>query len=308
MDELSKNTINKYIININIINKLLFDEEIKYEKNELEAFIKGEIQLDFNKWFETPEEDVIKIIRNKYSNDNTYIGYLNSYRKVSILSKRELPLIKLEHLNMKKIVDKERNQNILKENNYIINLDDEFINDILINKTDLFGTIKQRLIFALYTLLPSRRLDYRLLKLIKPTTKDELDKEYNYVYITDDKINFIFNEFKTKKYYDKEFSFENNLLISIFNEYIKIYKIKDNSLIFRNKQNKLCSVQTFSLDINEAFYKVYKIGNLNMGDIRNSWANKISRNMSNMSVDELNKITSYMGHSIIQNLKYRKIN
>lgn len=312
MNELSKNTINKYILNINILNKLLFDEEIKYETNQLEAFIKGEIELDFNKWFDIPEEDIIKIIRNKYSNNNTYAGYLSSYRKVGILTKRELPLIKLEHLNTSKSLDEERSQNVLKENNNIINLNDEFIKDILINKTDLFETIKQELIFALYTLLPARRLDYRLLKLIKPSTKDELDKErnkeYNYVYITDDKITFIFNEFKTKKYYEKEFSFENDLLISIFNKYIKMYKIKDNTLIFRNKQNKICSHQTFSLDINEAFYKVYKIGNLSMTDIRSSWANKIAENMSNMSVNELNKITNYMGHSIIQNLKYRKMN
>ncbi len=97
---------------------------------------------------------------------------------------------------------------------------------------------KEKAIASLYLLMPVRRLDYKIMKLTN--TLDDLDENFNYLYIKGKKSMFIFNKFKTKEKGGKIkapiFGTQNLELnedvLQYLKEYIKDFKIKSGDFLF----------------------------------------------------------------------------
>ena len=309
-NKLKTNTITTYISNLKNINRLFFDEEINEDviTKLSDLFQEKTKEIDYHfKILDVPETEVIEKMKIKYTNIGTYNNYLNIIVKIAKLLNVEKPLI-FEEFKITSIQDrKNKREYKIIQKNKIISLEEDEIIKILKNKNH-FKKPDSKLIYALYTLLPARRCDYRLLKLYDPKIKQ--DENYNYVYVLNNKIYFIFNEYKTQKKYNKqEFSFDNKLLISIFNNYIKNQNIKPNNLLFMTycdyKDKKELSSATWGNRVETTFYNVYGV-DIGVNDMRHNWANYVNENIAKKSVNEIKETTDYMAHSIETNLTYRR--
>lgn len=304
-------SIKDYYNKISFLHKFFLNIKFKYNtdilKNEIIKLLNKEpfdknIILKQLTYLNLSNEEIISQLKLKYINEKSLVGYLN----VILLLKKQLELdyslIKDEMVILINNIKKYREENLY-ENKNIIDLD---INNVkhFLSKID---NPRDKLIFALYTLLPSRRLEYRFLKLNHPNIIE--NPEYNYIDINDNKIRLIFNEYKTKSTYKRQvFNFDNNLLINIFKEYILKFNININELLFTNsKTNDLMPYYEFAKIISNIFSNIYD-KKITLNDIRHSWSNKINEDIPFMSLKELNEISEMMGHSVLENLKYRRIN
>lgn len=293
--------LHKFFLNIDFKNTedILKDEIIKLLNKE--PFNKH-IILNHLTYLYLPDEDIINKLKIKYTNDKSLVGYLN----VILLLKKQLQmdfsLIKYQMVSLINNIKKYREENFI-EDKTIIDLD---INNIKHNLSKLDNS-RDRLIFAFYTLLPARRLDYRFLKLNHPDIIE--NPEFNYIDIKDNQIRLIFNEYKTKSTYKRQvFNFNNDILINIFNQYILSSKINPDELLFTNTKTKsLMPYYEFAKIISNIFSKIYN-SKITLNDIRHSWSNKINEDIPFMSLKELNEVSEMMGHSVLENLKYRRIN
>lgn len=298
-------TITDYINKMRYLSKLfdninLTDEQIQ-DINDIFNKKKSDLKTPIN-FINLSNNDIINKLKDKYKKNRTLIGYLN----VVFVFKRQLNMevndLKDEIMDISNQIVIEREQNLINDNN-LIDLDINHINNNIIK----LSTELERLIYGLYTLLPPRRLDYRFLVLIK--NKDDLFKEteFNYIYLNDNHIFLVFNEYKTKyKYKQQQFEFYNPDLVFLFNDYINKFDIQNNEFIFAKKNNELMPYYLFSRLIQKVFFKIYE-KNITMNDIRHSWANKINKEIQHKTLKELTDITNFMGHSVIENLKYRRL-
>jgi hypothetical protein len=181
--ELGQGTKNNYISKANTIHRIFTDEELTPElRTELiklvndkpidENFIIDNMKYLINK---TP---TIETLRSNNYNDNTFKSYLN----VLVVITSHLPSLRdnyqiLTKLSIKinKAVQDVRDENKLHEceKDKIIDLN----RNIILKHLNLLTNIKDRLIFALYTLQPARRLDWRLTVLTTKTDEKKLDNE-----------------------------------------------------------------------------------------------------------------------------------
>lgn len=170
-------------------------------------------------------------------------------------------------------------------------------NEILKNKNEIYDSLNQKnqLITDLYTLLPPRRiLDYQLMYYINNENLD-IDDNKNYC-LYDEKNNivkFIFNNYKTKKFFKKQII---NLkskpeLTEKIIKYIKNYDIQINTLLLNIKEKT-----TLRKNITK-FFK-YSVNTL-----RHSYIDHVYE--KNYSDEKLKKISLLMAHTIKQQNQYR---
>lgn len=314
-ENITQTTLNDYISKCNIIHRIFTNKILsKSLKVQLINLFNNN---DFNEdlilsqmpYINNDIEPTINTLRTHYKNDNTFKTYLNilvvitSHLKTLNKSVYQT-LTKLNIYLNEVITDKRKENKINKEDeNKIIDLDKSAI-ITNINKLD---NINDRLIYALYSLFPARRLEWRLTKIILDETTNINDVKYNYLILKDGKYKIIFNNYKTATTYGRQiFNIDNNELINILNDYIIKSKLLNNDFLFSLKtdKNKVISQSNYSHLISNVFKKVYNIPI----SIRYLRMSHITSYLSkNPSIKEMELLAYMMGHGTTEQQLYKKV-
>ena len=174
-----------------------------------------------------------------------------------------------------------------------------------INEAEL--DTKQKAIASIYLLMATRRLDYRIMKLTD--TLDDLDENFNYLYIKGKQSKFIFNKFKTKEkggkiktpVFGKQELEVNDDVLQYLKQYIKDSKIKNNELLFG--EMSLSSYSKMIMDIMEIIFGISGIGSTTLRIVNASY----NQQNNNKSVKEKKQLADQMGHDLSTNALYSKI-
>ena len=160
------------------------------------------------------------------------------------------------------------------------------------------------MIYALYTLFPSRRLDYKNMMLTTETNIDDLN-DINYLILSNPK-QFVFNDYKTNNTYGKQVFKVPEDLDMVINQYITSKKLENGDFLFsllRDRKEPIAE-PNFSAKVKEVFKKVYGIP-ISMRFIRMSWATALYA--SNPTQAKVKDITFKMSHSPMESALYKKI-
>ena len=237
-----------------------------------------------------------------YNNENTLKTNLMPFVRLFSLAKNDkLSMIykKLsnEIIKINKEYELKRNDNTINEEdqNKIVSYDKE----IILNNIEKLENIEDKVIYGVYTLLPPRRLEYSNVYLRTRSFYKKEDENKNYIIIFKKRpVQFVFNDYKTKKTFGRqEINIPEELGI-ILMEYIKSKKLKTGDKLFDYTSNYLGVV------ISKVLLDVYG-EKMSLNYLRRSYATYM--NTLNISNNEKEILSIMMGHSYNQNLKYRKI-
>lgn len=277
-------------INIKKISNVLLDT---YNIKDTEYIIKNLNYLEKDK--------IITHLYEKYENINTIKSYLIPYAvlcsKIDYYKDNNIHKKLIEHIEkINKIYDNDRDNNSINindKNKLIIN----YNKDELEKNLELLNNIEDKLIYALYTFIPPRRLEYS--NMIIKENDINLDNNFNYIIIeNNDPIKFVFNNYKTNKIFGKQvYNIDNNIKELIL-KHINLNKKEYNDFLFNYKANN------FGKKITNIFNKIYN-ENISVRWLRMSYASYIRKN--NLTNNELKIISEKMAHSLETNSRYNKI-
>lgn len=312
-DPLELSTIETYINQANIINKLFLNQPLSPK-------VKGELKklFDSNPFDEKAilaemtyiKKDIkptLERLREKYQNDNTYKTYTNILVVITSHIKslyETYQLLTKMNIQQNKQIQQKREENVLDERDEgkIISLEPTDVSSNLAK----IKTLDDKLIYALYTLFPARRLEWRLVKLTNETDLDQLKDKNNYLILNPKSKVVVFNEYKTKrKYKQQNFDIPKDLN-KILDEYISRNGLKVGDYLFflnRDKREVL-NQSNFSAKVSNVFKKIYSRA-ITIRHLRMSWASNLHN--KNPSVKQINELAYMMAHSPEENLKYKKI-
>jgi hypothetical protein len=210
------------------------------------------------------------------------------------------------HININKAIQEIREENKLEdyEKDKIIDLD----RDVILKKLELLPNIKDKLIFAVYTLQPARRFDWRHVCLTTETDEKQLeDPDLNFLSISPKGKKVIFNNYKTDiKYGQQVFKLTDPELNKIIDIYIKTKKLKEGNYLLSLETDKRRPIaqSNFSNKIEQVFYKVYKEP-ISVRFLRMSWISALMK--TNPTNIQMKKLANEMAHSKEEQSKYNKI-
>ena len=316
-ENISQSSINDYIAKSNIIHRILTNKTLSkslkvqlinlFNNNDFdEDLIKS--QMPYITGAPCNIETVINTLRTHYKNDNTFKSYLNILVVITSHLKTldqniYQTLTKLNIYLNEVITDKRKENNINKEDeNKIIDMS---ITSILTNIKKL-DNINEKLIYALYSLFPARRLEWRLTKLVDQNEQTN-NPLYNYLILKDGKYEIIFNNYKTASTYGRQiFNIDNIELTNILNEYINKSKLLNGDFLFSLKTNKKkeISQSNFSHLISNIYKKVYNIP-ISIRFLRMSHIT--SYLSTNPTIKQMEILAYKMGHSKEEQGLYKKI-
>ena len=174
-----------------------------------------------------------------------------------------------------------------------------------INNAELSS--KDKFLASLYLLMPVRRLEYKIMKLTN--TLENLDENFNYLFIKGKKSKFIFNKYKTAEkggkikteVFGKQELEVNDDVLSYFKQFIKEFKIKNNELLFG--EMSLSSYSKMIQDIMEIIFNVKKVGATTLRTIASSY----NTQDNTKSVKEKKELAKDMSHDLNTQMLYNKI-
>lgn len=290
-------SMKEYFYKFSNINRLFSEDKIKFED-----FIKMYESKDFSSipWYDKDVDVIVDTIKSKYTNEQTFCGYINCLVIVFSHNIDKHSLLRQLYMDHKKQIDDNRKENPT-ENARVIDINDDIINDCLSKLKDL----RSKLLFVLYASIPPRRLDYRHLKYVKYEPESAED---NYLIYNDDgTFTLIFNEYKTKdKYKRQEFTITNDICCRVVSTYLIKSRLEYGLYVFPTVTGKKFNSSMFSMLLTNIFTNAF-CQYTTLNDIRHSWANKINKDLSTMNVREIEMVTNMMGHSINESLKYRRL-
>lgn len=303
---LKTNTAKSYANKICLIHKKKFEKEL--DADILYKIFTNNYNIDNEKYiienlsYLKDYKEIIHIVNIFYTSLNsqysyivpflTLISYIEELYKVSY---NDLALY-LRELRDK--IEKQRGDNEIKEGKVLIKNFD--IDVILENITKLDSSI-DKLIYALYTIHPPRRLlDYSEMFISNNIDIDKLDDSKNYV-ICENEIPsyFLFNKYKTNKFFGKQKIKINNNLSLIIQEFIKINKLNYNDSLLNNIKSN-----TLGKYITNICKKIYNFSITETG-LRNSYITYI--NNKKLTLNEKKTISQMMAHSLTEQQKYNKV-
>ena len=200
-----KTTNLQYLAKLRTVYKLLFDTPIDESIiNELDKLLNGKIYnqgiINHLQFFKNINK-IIDVIKKKYTNKNTLSSYINAI--TSILSRmreyfpKEYDKIAALNIDLSKSYQRERDTNDAPDEviDKLISFDPKYIDKTITG----IKNINDKALFAVYTLIPPRRIkDYQLMKITDKTDFEKLDKRFNYIIIENNKPSiFIFYNHKT---------------------------------------------------------------------------------------------------------------
>ena len=164
---------------------------------------------------------------------------------------------------------------------------------------EVLDNVYEKLIFALYTFIPPRRLEYSKIFIDTLKGKHRHNKEDNFLILNKKKpMKFIFRDYKTKEAYGTQEILIPDDLADVILDYLKVYGKKTGDMFIDVSANNL------GKQIKKVFAKVYD-KDISLRWLRISYATFIqSLNISN---NEKNEMILQMGHNASQSQKYKKI-
>ena len=312
--DLKSNTLKSYMSKANIVHRIFTQKNLSPELEEklFNLFNDEDIDEDYfidNMHYLKNIEPTIEELRLNYPNDNSFKSYLNVLTVITShlpsLNDNYQTLTRL-NINVNQAVQDLRDENKLEdyEKDKIIDLD----RDIILKNINSLSNIKDRLIFAVYTLQPARRLDWREVVLTTETDKKELeDENLNFLSISPKGKKIIFNNYKTDiKYGQQVFKLTDPELNKIIDSYIKIKKLKEGDYLFSLETDKQRPIaqSNFSNMVAQVFYKVDKEP-ISVRFLRMSWISALMK--TNPTNKEMKKLAEEMAHSTDEQSRYNKI-
>lgn len=298
-------TLNGYLSKLNIIHRILLG--IPFNPSQLEEVRKAIVGEPFqlNLDFLLDIDDVIQVLKIKYTNKNTFRCYLVCL--AVILSrmeefKKQYQIVSNLNIEYLKNYDEERNKNIIleKDKNKLISFSPEEIKNNLNKLDDITDALIY--IFSIYFV---RRLEIRLLKL----AYDENDND-NLLIIDIDgyPTKVIFNNYKTSGTYKKQIIDIPPEIVSIIMRYIAIKDIQIGNYIFGLKKNSFepLSQPNFSNKIKSVFNILYG-ANITNRWIRMSYATETGAEMMDI-VKKYELDAKKLSHSTRTHHQYVKKN
>jgi len=301
---LKNTTIENYITKIKYIHYNICNKKINIKKISnilLDAYNIKDIEYVIKNFNYLENKKLITYLYNKYENINTIKSYLIPFTvlcsKIDYYNENNVHknlIENIEKINKTYEEDRDNNSiNIEDKNKLIINYDKEELQKQL--KT--LNNIEEQLIFALYTFIPPRRLEYS--NMIIEENDINLDNNYNYIIIDNNNpIKLVFNNYKTNKVFGKQIYYVDDDIKNLINEHILINNKKTNDLLFNYKSNN------FGKKLTNIFKKVYS-ENITVRWLRISYTSYIRK--QNLTNNELKIVSEKMAHSLETNSKYNKI-
>ena len=307
--KLEPTTINNYISKLNIINKLMVSNPLPSNvKNELLKLMNSKAfdeKLLFDEMdYLNDVEKVIKSLREKYSNDNSFNSYMIAYAVV--LS--HIPSLRSDYLkittlakNLTKDIQSKRDENTTDDPDKIIDVSDR---QALLDNIEKLPNITDKLIYGLNVLIPPRRLEYRFVVITDEIDPDMLKDTNNYLVISGS-WKFVFNEYKTAKSTAQQVIYIPDDLKQILITYIKSKKLNVGDYLFSLARDKreIISQPNFSSKISTVFAKIHGV------EISNRflrYSASTTATNQNLSKKDRQELATQMGHSLNQNLSYSK--
>jgi hypothetical protein len=302
--KIKNSTIENYITKIKYIHNDILNKNINIKKISnvlLDTYNIKDIEYIINNLNYLEKDKIITHLYEKYENINTIKSYLIPFTvlcsKIDYYKDNNVHKKLIEHIEkINKTYDDDRDNNSINindKNKLIINYNKEELEKNL----ELLTNIEDKLIYALYTFIPPRRLEYS--NMIITENDINLDNKFNYIIIeNNDPIKFIFNNYKTNKVFGQQiYNIENNIKELII-KHININKKENNNFLFNYKSNN------FGKKITNIFKKIYN-ENISVRWLRMSYASYIRKN--NLTNNELRIISEKMAHSLETNSRYNKI-
>ena len=312
-EPLKLTTLETYLRQIIIIHKKFKNKDLSQEvKAELRKLFNYNTNIDETKIINEMEylKDanlILTTVKEHYPNANSFKTYLNII--VVVLShlktlNKVYQTLTGVNKNVNKEIQEQRDENTLtdEEKTKIIDFD----RPTIISNMEKITNLKEKLIFALYTLQPPRRLEYRKVKITTNNNIDDLNNE-NYLIISETPKKFIFNDYKTSGAYKQNITeVKDELLNNIIDKYIALDKRKENEYLISTDKDKRQVIEqsNFSNLLSKVFYKAYRV-KTNLDYIRKSAI------INFLKVPRTNKekkeFAEAMSHSIEEQSKYYKI-
>ena len=301
---LKNTTIENYITKIKFIHYNICNKKINIKKISnilLDTYNIKDIEYVIKNFNYLENKKIITYLYNKYENINTIKSYLIPFTvlcsKIDYYNENDVHKNLIEYIEkINKTYENDINNNSINiedKNKLIINYDKEELQKQL----EILNNIEEQLIFALYTFIPPRRLEYS--NMIIKENDINLDNNYNYIIIDNNNpIKFVFNNYKTNKVFGKQIYYIDDNIKNLINEHILINNKKNSDLLFNYKSNN------FGKKLTNIFKKVYS-ENITVRWLRISYTSYIRK--QNLTNNELKIISEKMAHSLETNSKYNKI-
>jgi hypothetical protein len=316
IEPLQKTTIEAYISKADILQRFFIKKSLSQElKAELINLFNNN---DFNEdlilsqmpYINNDIEPTINTLRTHYKNDNTFKTYINILVVITshlkTLNKSIYQTLTKLNIYINNQLQDKRKYNTLEEadKNKIIDLDKTTI----LSNIQKLNNIKDRLIYGLYCLFPARREEWRHTKITTETNKEKLeDPKNNYLIISTNPKQIIFNNYKTNKTHGQQsFNINDTDLNNIIDEYILNNGLLNGDYLFSliKDKNKVISQPNFSQLISDVFFKVYNIP-ISIRFLRITWVSNLLN--KNPSIKEMEILAFQMAHGITEQGLYKKI-
>lgn len=288
------------VLDIDIVTRIFTGDNTKDDETYIIcnlSYLKGSKLIDF-----------IQFMKRKYDNPNTLKGYLNPFVVISSYIdyfKDTYQVLSRIIIGLNKIYEDKRDDNEIAKEDSLKLID--YSPDKIVTIINSINDINDKLMFALYTLIPPRRLEYASVII---TDNKDIDSLNNANYLIIDhknikKTTFVFHEYKTKKAFDKQILTElpNNLLTILYS-YLTFHKKSVGDNLFLNNKGGPLKNNSFGDRITKLFTKVYKI-HITLRYIRMSYSTYM--NSLGLTNNQIKKRADIMAHSVKTNSRYKKI-
>lgn len=247
----------------------------------------------------------VEFLKQFYENSQTISTYLYPYAIISSYfdkyAKSYQYLTKVRRV-LDAVYNDTRDKNIITDPTKVISYKPEDIT----KKLEEIDIIKDRLIVALYMLIPPRRSEMASVILTDITDITKLTDK-NYLITAKTGYKFVFNEYKTSKTYGQQVVEVPKELKKIIDNYTRTYYIKLKNYLFPiiNDSKNHITLANFTALISTVFTKVYKTP-ITLNDIRMSASTYNDAQNNTLKDDKL--FAKAMGHSYTTDKQYvRKV-
>lgn len=314
---LAEITIDNYLKKADILQRLFTGNKLSQNtKNELKKLLNDnrnlneKLILDEMTYIKNDIEPTIEKLREHYKNDNSFKGYLLTLTVIAshlkTLNQNVHQILSKSAIHMNKVINEKREENVIDEEDKdkIIDLS----RDVVLKKLNDLKSIGDKLLFAVYTLMPARRLDWRLVKVTTNKNVNQLaDDAYNYLIMSNPK-KVVWNNYKTsKKYGQQVFDITDPVLSDLIDQYITEKKIKTDGseYLFPLQRDHREPIQNnlFSTNVSNVFKKVYGIP-IAVRFLRMSHVSHFLKGNPNVAAKK--EFAAKMAHSISEQALYEK--
>jgi len=311
-----KKNIKKGLDDKNVSSSLIIIKNIhaKYTNKSIDETImirilKGDANKDDEAYMETNMSYInfdkvscfVEFLKQFYENSQTISTYLAPFAIITSYfdkySKSYQYLTKVRRV-LDAVYNDTRDKNIITDPTKIISYKPEDIT----KKLEEIDIIKDRLIVALYMLIPPRRGEMASVIL---TDIEDITKlnDKNYLITAKTGYKFVFNDYKTSKTYGKQVVEVPKQLKKIIDNYTRTYYIKLKDYLFPiiNDIKNHITLANFTALISTVFTNVYKTP-ITLNDIRMSASTYNDAQNNSLKDDKL--FAMAMGHSYTTDKQY----